>query len=266
MKFIRKIFFIMLFVPISIFAYIDSDFDGVEDIADKCPNSSIIDIVDKNGCVVEKLESLYHFDVILGAKSIKIKDKKNQKKIYLTIQTAQIDYFYKNFSVSLSTSKNNSNFEDTYTSIKYKYKYNDLLAFYTSLNVILPTYKNSLNNNRIDYGISQSIYYKNNNISIFTSYRFTLINDKNIDSLRVYYQNTNSYMLGIGYNFLTNLYSSISVSSVDSIYRNSCSSISTNIYLLYSLDKNWFINPSFTKTYNDKTISDTLSFKIGYYY
>ncbi|MEO1954950.1 MAG: hypothetical protein ABGW74_09645, partial [Campylobacterales bacterium] len=220
MKFTTKIFFSILFIPAHIFAYIDSDFDGVEDALDKCPNSSIIDIVDKDGCVVEKLESPHHFDIILGVKSIKIKDKRTQKNYYLTLQTAQVDYFYKDFSLNVTTSKNSSKMEDTYISFKYKYKYNEFINLYTSFNVVLPTHKNYYDNNEADYGISQSIYYKKDKLSLFGAYRFTKINDEDISSYSLLYQNTNSYMVGFGYNFIKDLYSSISLSSVDSIYKD----------------------------------------------
>ena len=266
MKFIKKTFFSMLLIPIPIFAYIDSDFDGVEDAMDKCPNSSIVDIVDKDGCLVEELESLHHFDVILGVKSIKVKDKRTQKNYYLTLQTTQIDYFYKDFSFNISGSKNGSKMEDTYVSFKYKYKYNEFLNLYTSFNVVLPTYKNNYDNNRADYGISQSIYYKKDKLSLFGAYRFTNISDTDIEEASLNYQNTNSYMFGFGYNISKDFYSSISLSSVDSIYDGSDSSKSANIYFLYSIDNNWFVNTSFTKTYNEKSISDTLSFKVGFYY
>ena len=266
MKFIIKIFFIISLIQISIFAYIDSDFDGVEDSKDKCPNSSIVDIVDKNGCLVESLESLHHFDIILGTKFIKVTDKKTKEDFHITLKTAQVDYLYKNFSFNLFATKNNENFEDTYISLKYKYKYNNSLTFYTSVGALLPTNSDPLNNNSIDYSLSQSISYKINDFSFFTAYKFTIINDTDIENISVYYQNTNTYIVGIGYNFLNDLSSSISISNVDSIYKNQSSAISTSVSLFYSIDKNWFINPSFTKTYNDKTISDTLSFKIGYYY
>jgi len=264
MLFIKKICLLLLVLPISSFGYTDSDFDGVEDAKDKCPNTSVIDLVDKNGCKIE--ESLHHFDVILGVKSIKIEDKNRDKNYYLTIKTAQIDYFYKNFSLNITSAENDSKLEDTYVSLKYKYEYNELVTFYTSFGVILPTHKNMLNNNRTDYSISQSIHYEKNNFSLFGAYRYTFINNIDIEKASLYYQNTNSYTLGIGYNLTQELYSSISVSSIENIYQEIDNSKSTNISFLYSFDDNWFTNISYTKTYNQSTISDTLSFRIGYYY
>jgi len=267
MIYIKKIPLLMLFIPISIFAYIDSDFDGVEDMSDKCPNTSPIDLVDENGCPkTEVLEPSYHFDIIVGLKSIKITSKADQPNLYLNINTAQIDYFYKNFSVNLSGAKNGSKYEDTYVSVKYKYKYDDKLTFYTSLQAALPTYKSYLNNNRTDYSVLQSVYYKKDKVSLFGAYRFTLVNDVDVRKSLICYQNTNSYTIGTGWDITDKWYSSVSISSVESSYKDTSSSKSANIYFLYSFDKNWFTNTSFTKTYSDRTISDAFSLRLGYYY
>ena len=264
MIFTKKKYLLILFIPISIFAYTDSDMDGVEDMLDKCPNTSLIDLVNSDGCPIEQLDSSHHFDIILGIKSIKIKNKTTSKNLYLSIKTVQIDYFYKNFSFNISGAKNDSKLLDTYLSIKYKYEYNDLWTFYTSFNIILPTYKSTLNNNHTDYSALQSIYYKKEDLYLFGAYRFTIVND--VDNLSINYKNTNSYTLGVGYDISSQLYSSISISSVDSAFKDTSSSKSANIYFLYSLDDNYFTNISFTKSYNNLIISDTLSLRVGYYY
>ncbi|NOZ89733.1 MAG: hypothetical protein GXO60_00445, partial [Epsilonproteobacteria bacterium] len=51
----KNIVWIFLLVPLLLFAYIDSDLDGVSDEHDLCPNTPITDIVDINGCTIEKL-------------------------------------------------------------------------------------------------------------------------------------------------------------------------------------------------------------------
>jgi hypothetical protein len=36
-----------------LFAYVDSDMDGVEDKDDLCPNTLMTDLVDLNGCTIK---------------------------------------------------------------------------------------------------------------------------------------------------------------------------------------------------------------------
>ena len=56
------LFFVLL---ISLFAYVDSDFDGVEDEADKCPNTPFDILVDLDGCPLKMAKDGY-FDAIVG--------------------------------------------------------------------------------------------------------------------------------------------------------------------------------------------------------
>jgi len=253
-------------MPLAIFGYVDSDFDGVDDDIDKCPNTSPIDLVDEYGCSQVEEEVLHHFDIVLGLKYIKIYSKEQQKDTYLTIRTTQLDYFYKNFSFGFSVYKNGSKYQDSYLSAKYKYEYNEFLTFYSSLQILLPMSNSYLNNNKTDYSLSQSIFYKRDNLSLFGAYRFTIVNDEDVENIYLYYQNTNSYTIGVGYDITHDLYSSISASDVESSYKNNSSAKSTNIYLLYTIDDNWFTNISYTKIYTKKITSDTVSLKIGYYY
>ena len=62
-----KNFLVTLFLIIqatTLVAYSDFDLDGVEDIHDNCPNTSMTDLVDINGCTIKSLKSNHHFDII----------------------------------------------------------------------------------------------------------------------------------------------------------------------------------------------------------
>ncbi len=263
---IKKLPILILSIPISILAYNDLDLDGVEDLQDKCPNSLITDLVDKDGCKIDSVEALHHFDIITGVKYTKIKSKTYRTSTSISVKTLKLDYYYKDFSFSVSSAKGDSIYDDTYISAKYSYKYNGFIKFTTSLNLILPTYKNYLNNNLTDYGVAQSVIYKENKLSLFGAYGYTVINDKDKKKFGLYYKNKNSYTLGIGYDIKPNFYTSISLSYIDSIYRNRNNTINKNLFLLYSIDDNWFSSISYLRVEADRYNSDATSFKIGYYY
>ena len=128
MTIVKKIFLSILFMPLAIFGYVDSDFDGVDDDIDKCPNTSPIDLVDEYGCSQVEEEVLHHFDIVLGLKYIKIYSKEQQKDTYLTIRTTQLDYFYKNFSFGFSVYKNRNKQHLNY--IQLSSKMPPFLSFY----------------------------------------------------------------------------------------------------------------------------------------
>ena len=92
----------------SLFAYNDSDLDGVADEIDRCPNTPLTDLADANGCSKESLVSNNHFDIIIG-------EEYSQSKYELTPSTdtyntnVQVDYYYKNFSLQALTSYYNIN-------------------------------------------------------------------------------------------------------------------------------------------------------------
>jgi len=54
------------FLTFSLYAYIDTDLDGVADNDDMCPNTLITDLVDLSGCSKKSLVSPQHFSFITG--------------------------------------------------------------------------------------------------------------------------------------------------------------------------------------------------------
>ncbi len=56
----------LLFLTTSSYAYTDTDFDGVEDGYDLCPQTPLSDLVDRDGCVIKSVGSKISFDLIAG--------------------------------------------------------------------------------------------------------------------------------------------------------------------------------------------------------
>lgn len=261
MKLLKPALSLTLLLPFNLFAYSDIDLDGVEDAKDKCPNTLLTDLVDESGCKVKSLVSKHHFDIILGKKYTTMKNNKNH---YLNINTLQVDYYYKNFTLAILTAKNRSMSEDTYINAKYKYKLNEIFNLENSINIVLPTYHSYFNNNKTDYGISTNLNYEKDDISMFIGYRYTFINDTDLEKIN--YKNTNSYSLGAGYNITTNILLSTTLNRTNSIYKNIDSLNAINLSAVYSINDNWFINLSYTNISNSISNSDISSLKIGYYY
>ena len=108
----QKALSIFLLCTLSLLAYSDFDLDGVDDSIDRCPNTSMTELVDMHGCTIKNLEGNHHFDVILGASYSQISPA--QEKTDTLTASIQADYYYKNFSLQVSTAYFNS--ESTITS------------------------------------------------------------------------------------------------------------------------------------------------------
>jgi len=110
-----KIIILLISGYIYLFGFIDNDFDGVDDSIDMCLNTSFSDLVDKNGCPINKL--------YLGKLNLElIKEEQNNSNantnIYLT-------YRYNNLLIDYS--KDISHSSDSIIDIGYQFVTNDMI-------------------------------------------------------------------------------------------------------------------------------------------
>jgi len=271
----KNIFLLIIISAISLFAYADADMDGVEDKLDKCPNTSLTDLVDINGCTKQSLVSNHHFDIIVGA-SYEETDYDLIPKSDTISTTLQMDYYYKNFSIQVASSYFETNsgdysdngFNDTTTAIYYALYPTNALSVKLGIGAILPTYSSDLDNNNVDYLGSLNISYKVGDFSIFAGYNYNIINDDDIVDANntIKYRNTNAYSSGIGYNFTPSLYANISYFQSDSIYENVEDVKSASIYMFYSISENWFTNLTYSNGLSKSTSDHYSAIKLGYYF
>ena len=263
---------LLLLLPFSLFAYNDLDLDGVEDSQDRCPNTPITDLVDINGCSIKSLVSPHHYDIILGTSYSQVNYNTNEKtnNINTTIQT---DYYYKNFSLQLSVSYftsqsqtySNKGFNDTYVSAYYQLKIFHDLSFRVGTGVILPTYQSGLGNNKTDYSSSINLSYPLKSLNLFGGYRYTFVNDNNIQGV-VSYQDSASLYSGVGFYPSSQLYLSASYNKTDSIYKGVVPIENASAYAYYTFSQHWFSTLSYAYGLSSSTSNHYVSVRFGYYY
>jgi hypothetical protein len=263
------LFFIMM-MPV-LFAYIDSDLDGVADNLDQCPNTPITELVDIKGCSIQVLKSDHRYDLIVGESFSQIDYNTNEKTdTYAT--TLQVDYFYKNFSVqaatayytSKSATYSSSGLTDSTLAAYYLVPVTDSLRIRLGAGLILPTYDSSLNNNKTDYLGSISATYSINRLNIFGGYNYTVVNDDDAASIGVKYQDTNAYSAGLGYYMTQKWYTSAAYYQADAIYTTMEDIKNVSLYNFYSFDKNWFGSLSYAYGLSDSASDHTLALRLGY--
>ena len=269
-----------------LFAYSDSDMDGVANSVDKCPNTPLTDLVDINGCTIKKVTpkqvSKGHADIILG---LNYADSTfattNQSDTYSS--SIQADYYYDNFSLQASTSYyktsakdyDESGLNDSFIGATYNFKPIKNLSLRLGAGALLPTYQTSLNNNNTDYTGSASLSYAVAKVNIFCGYRYTMITDDNVidttNNSSYIYQDTNAYSVGLGYYFTNKLYMSGAYNLSNSIYKRiddkKIDDIKTaSLYGYYTIDKNRFLIFSYAYGLSDTASDNAFSLKAGYYF
>jgi hypothetical protein len=260
----KIVWFYILILPLLLYAYNDSDLDGVSDEHDLCPNTPLTDIVDMKGCTIEKLvasnnKTPQHFDIILGANYLD-SDTLNSSFIF--------DYYYQDFSLQLQgTNYEEGGLGDTTLNLYYNFQANQNLSIRIGFGAIFPTYDSELDNNNLDYKALFSLNYKRNKFSLFSGLGYSIINDDDINSTnyRVNYQNSLNYYMGFGYFISSKFYSSLSYSFSSSIYKGGDDFKNISLYNYYSIDKNWFTYFGYTKGVTKKS-NDQLYINLGYYF
>ena len=271
-----------LLCTLSLWAYSDYDLDGVDDAIDRCPNTSMTELVDMHGCTIQSLEGDHHFDVILGASYSQISPV--LEKTDTLAASVQADYYYKNFSLqattayfnSESTVTRNNGQTDTFVGAYYQLYPLDSLSLRLGGGLLLPTY--DADNNNLDYTASASLSYLLTNFNLFGSYSYTMINDDNFSYpdtitnkiIEVSYQNTNAFNAGVGFYPTDRLYTSLSYNHSDSIYaqgiENNEPLETASAYLFYTINKARFLTFSYAYGLSDSASDHYAAVRLGFYF
>ena len=275
------LFLAMFFISSSLYAYVDSDMDGVEDQVDRCPNTPFSDLVDMEGCTKKSLVSPHHFDVIVGA-SYSDSDYQTLNTTDTFASTLQVDYYYKNFSLQASTSYfttsgdsfSDTGFYDSFVGAAYQFKPLENLSLRVGAGAILPTYSTSLNNNNTDYTGSLNLSYNISKLNLFGGYSYTQINDDDVSFVdangtvtsSANYQDTSAYSLGAGYYMTSSLYVSGTYNSSDSIYQSIEDIQTASVYGYYTIDEHWFSTCSYAYGLSNSASKNYVSLRLGYFF
>ena len=279
-----------LLCTLSLWAYSDYDLDGVDDAIDRCPNTSMTELVDMHGCTIQNLEGDHHFDVILGASYSQL-NPTTQEKTDTLAASVQADYYYKNFSLQATTAyfnsessiTSNSGQTDTFIGAYYQLHPINSLSLRLGGGLILPTY--DADNNNLDYTASASLSYLLADFNLFGSYSYTMINDDDFsytdstvipdETVDISYQNTNAFNVGVGFYPSAKLYTSLAYNHSDSIYNaivtngisDSVEPLETaSAYLFYTINKQQFLTLNYAYGLSDSASDHFAAVRLGFYF
>ncbi|MDQ7047495.1 MAG: hypothetical protein Q9M39_07690 [Sulfurovum sp.] len=266
----------------------DSDFDGVPDYLDQCPQSPFLCEVDKTGCSTTILTLPFettkeNLDITLGygySTNEDLIDREDQKNTKL-----QINYYKDNWSYTLQTGYYSHDLHDgaldTIVRIKKRMRLNSEFVLSLGGGLRLPSY--DFEGNKLDAVFYSSMhYYASSALSFFAGYNYTHIGDDEVEPIipetpygdddddddeYIYQglQNIHKFYIGSGYFFTDDFYLNLLYSDESSkfIGEHRIRNISTSLY--YKIDKKWFSTLTYSREVFDEDLHENLLLRVGYH-
>ncbi len=255
---------------------LDSDFDGVADSYDECPNTPFSDLVDSRGCSIKSVnlsKVVKNLTLIVGANYSNYRSRYGNKTRTLS-ESFELDYRIRKIKYMLYISRfsshnkplkqyDKSSFADTRLSLSYDLdNIFDNVSISIGGGIALPNYKGTLHNNATDFFSSINVSYHLDKVSLFGGYIFTKIGDHDTNDLK--YQDRNALSFGIGYSLMPNLYNSISYYYSNSSIKSFIPTRNISFYSYYNLSKENFITNSISHDLVDGVNSNSFGVKFGH--
>jgi len=232
--------------------FLDNDLDGVANEDDKCPNSKITDIVNKNGCAIDEVvfKKEQHIDISISYNQDKIDNN------WQTSQNLSLGYYYGDSNLWLTLSKYNNNSLNNLTVAYYYYINSSNYTISLGAGAYIPI--NSNKSDKTDYFLSTKYTHYFNNSAISAEYQHTFSNDTDT-------KDSNSLTIEYGYLINQKLYMALSYDIESSVYKDESNYQTLGLYTNYHFNKNWYISTDIKK---DLHISSKLSYSVtlGYYF
>lgn len=235
--------------------FIDDDMDGIANNLDQCPQSKLTDIVNAQGCVVEKLHFLkeHTLDLAVGISHYKFKNHSDDVNNFFA------SYRYDNFRASFYTSTYKSfsgedSTEDVTFSGSYRFDTPNLL-YTLGGGAYYPTKESK--GNEVDPFIYVGIRYLHRSFDFNVQLQRTFMQDfKTHDS--------NSLSLTTGKLLTNQLYTALGYRWQESIYKENRRLRSLFIQSEYFINDTWYVAVDFSKGLNEKAIEYSSSLLLGY--
>ncbi len=246
---------------LSLFAYSDSDFDGVSDSKDLCPNTSFDAMVDHNGCPKSK-----NITLLLG-EELSSGTYGGTESVTTDRTTAYIAYNKGlwAYSVSGSTSSTasttsiTSGVGDIYTSLSYHGLGTKDRLLSLQVGAKIATADLELGTGENDYNIRLSSVKMDKTLSYLSSIGYTMTGD----SSTISYNELVSVSLGLGQQVNKAFYLSASVNYASAYIEGADESMSLTAYLAYAPSDTWFVTSSYTLGLSDAVADHSVNLSIG---
>ena len=243
-------------------ALTDSDFDGVSDIYDKCPNTPIELAVGRDGCSSKAMD----ITLMLGLEE-SVGKYGGTENISNSTTIFYAGFRKANTVYALSSSQDNT--ADTANSVNGQGDLYGTLSYYipsktrlqTALNAIIKfaTASTDIGTGENDYGMKYNATLTNGKRSVMASIGYMLTGDT--DS--VTYNDVVSMSIGTGLQASSKLYLSASYYFASEYTEGSDNSSTVSLFGSYQINKRWFTTTSFSLGLSDAVPDSSFNLSAG---
>ena len=258
--------YLVLGIPGVLLAYSDTDLDGVDDSRDRCPGSSLDDIVDETGCLPKT-----GFTLIIGGSSSS-GDYGTSETISSSTKDLQLTYNKNGWYAGMATSYLESGIEDPATGTESASGMGDTYASlgYTAMGegtslgvqgvIKIPTADTDIGTGNGDVGAYVTAVRMTAGSSYFATAGYTLTGD----DADMTYNDIASLSIGAGSNVNEAVFVSVSAAYAEAMVEGMEASRTISLFMGYQWNACWFMNAFYTRGLSDSVADNALSMMIGY--
>ncbi len=242
---------IPLFSGVS-FAFVDSDLDGVEDSKDRCPNTPILELVDRYGCPIKHYRGKFYLRVGGGF----LKDGNESRTFSLFSLAYSYRYLYLSFSTRyyLSSTNYDPGMGDSSLFAGYSRFFGEHLYILPGVRLGIPTGDKQYSQSSLSITPSALFDYIFDSFDLFMYLGYSFRGGGLRDGL--------STSFGGGYELTKKLYASISYDLSESAVRSGSNSY-LSLFLLYDISSKLYTTLSYSKGLNSSATDHSLSGRLG---
>ncbi len=245
----------------------DTDFDGVPDAQDNCPNTPFLNQVNSQGCTtsVLRLPDETDYDSMTMTLASGYENNDDLPGVTKQYKTKfQVNYYHNDWSYSIRSSfrtrDDDGGLGDTTLKIRKRFRLSPEIRLNLGAGLKLPTY--DFLGNKTDYKLYSSLYYyPTGAVSFFGGFNYTFIQDEEIMGEL---QNRSNLYVGAGYFFRDDLYANITYMYEKSKYVYEHPEYSLSGTLFYQVTDSWFATLYYKQDILDEDLHEELYFKLGY--
>ena len=232
------------------FAFKDSDLDGVEDSVDRCPNTPILELVDKFGCPLRR-EKLY-----LRFGGGFLKDGGEERTYGLASFAYSLEGFYLSFTLRYYTYSrlHGKGMGDSTLFLGYS-GYVGRLYLLPGLRVKIPTGDREFSTGEFNYTPSLVLDYLLDGFDVFLFGSYTFRGEERL-------RNTLTLSGGAGAELTRDLYVSVSYDVSQSAVRSG-SNRYLSLFMLYDLTQSLYATLTYSRGLNREAIDHSGTLRLG---
>jgi hypothetical protein len=259
--------FVQLFVLVStmLFAYSDSDIDGVDDSIDLCPNTDFDILVDENGCPQSKyFPGKIIFQIGSDTSFNEIDETISNLNIYANYMIKEWNFSISNSNYQVTNLANDMTDNDLFLTAGYTFvKDNIRTRFSLGTKFDLSSRDSSDEERDNDYYASMNIeYFFKEKQNVFFYYSYTISGDSD----KIDYSNFQSISAGYGYSITDKWYTALSYNFSQNYYPNTDDYKALSLFNSYQFTKNTYATLNYAHTFDDISYSHIVTFNIGVYF